>query len=1644
MACRIHIKENVLNDINKSLPLDVEKPISIVRKVSSDLNTKYDTNLTRVRETKNGNGKLKIRDKALSDYVEETFKYQTDLEENFGKNGSLMFQEKATNDVPKRAPLENYLNRFLLENGINTMSLSEYNNLRAKKGLDPLETNALADLAQGIIAIASDNLDGLTLAEETWHFVIEALWENPLFDPIKNDPAIRDMIYNTEVYKKNQAYYFSVYNNEDQVLKEILGKLLSMTTYKRFSDSFRKDPEYQKLSTIGKLKVRLVDIIKGIINFFNKKNTPEFFSEMNEELVNLLKVIDADLLPSTSIKDYSSQIEDVKKRYSSIDKNIKFLENKKREIVDQSKIILNELKKKQEIILKTNIKLVNDEIGAIRKALSALGFSQSSVTNNYGVNDNTLEMIQEILDGYKKKVDKGGTLNNMEKKEISLINTILRNNKKIQKVYKLSKDLSNTEYQMKKIEEAIAKNNYEKAIIDFLINNQTGYDNKTKSKKSFQKSVEDLDSYISNIHSKENININPNDFRLMLDLYKIYNNIITEIDGYVNDKNLDDTYKHDFAFLDKEMKDLLRDTIDDFKKNMRHMDAQLYDLKIRVQRSVYDKLKKEAGTKEAEDFFDDLKMEDRESLRLMEASLFNVYTSPGITKEPFVQRLRQIIQNSQQDARQTSYNEMQDLTRKIYDFEGKGNSWTKSSRKFYERKDGKLTGYLISDVRTKDFSDFKDEYFKNLIKEVEEYSRQEFRYLENDEGKGKIVLVTYDEFKNLKDKPKGLTWESLGIYTGPKGKLLPPLKLPEEGSIRTDVFSDIKNVIPEYSPYIEAVESKYKKGVKQFFIENTIDVDNVEEIKKRKKQELNELQYRKWLNSVEKEFIDYYTGEKIVYRSGELVKPSKGEKITGKNALSTKLSKRNDFSNKEYDKLSEDEKDILKEVKQVIYKSKDRIDSYKTWELMERAPQITKSALDQIIDTTRSPVKSNLIKNIKEFITDAFRHKIDDDYMANRDLLDNIVKSPPVRYISMLDKPEVMSLDLLKGTALLSNMSSEYVESNKILPEVQNIQNIVVNDAKSTTYDQKSSPVTSMSGGTTILGNISSLFRRMGAIFQEESDDGLTNLKKVVNNMIEKEVYGERYIMSKDAAALNKLALTTRKYISNRNLRFNVGSYVSGGLKALFDQIEETFIGKYVSRKDVNSAFGELAVSQIQLLEDFSRPKKTSKISIAAAELGIIDSFAEIYGGKDKSRATRIAANVLDYGGWRLADLAPKLSGMIAVGRGIKIIDGNYYTKHNWKGSEKDFNNATSLWEMIDSSDGKLSYDEKIPKEAINFWKRATLNYVTTLDETKDEIDKGEIDRIVYTRFLTTHMSWLIQRLERMLGPKRYDVRTNMMEQGYLNSAYSYMRKRFSNTYSSMINRAGDINDYTELEKEGIKRIISLHIKSLIVYAISLAVKHAVLSMFKEGDWDEDDPNLYVASLRFIDFILTRLVLENTASVSITTIWEYIQNPIAGLESLHNFFGISDIFDATQDLISGEEESYFVGHGSFYEDLTTYEKAFIKSNIIPGSRGLYENIAGGMYRQLRLGEYSGPVSSFSAIGTSYKLKNRYYTNMLVNDNGAFTHLVPDTHLKKIWSGLYHGAFTDRDNNFSKLHYLPTKSQLYPKRKKSKSGGCLTC
>lgn len=179
-------------------------------------------------------------------------------------------------EIPSDNVLMTKLKNLLQELGVKTVSLETWaENYKRRTGELP-NANALSDITNKVIAFANGEITQDRLAEETMHFVLEAL-------PQEEIQPLLDMVHKTDEWKEYAQQYTEIYKDDAVVRKEILGKVLKNRIQGKAEQSTLQGQSITR--RLAELINRFFEQVRGLFKPQHQQQLDKFSEEIYQKLM---------------------------------------------------------------------------------------------------------------------------------------------------------------------------------------------------------------------------------------------------------------------------------------------------------------------------------------------------------------------------------------------------------------------------------------------------------------------------------------------------------------------------------------------------------------------------------------------------------------------------------------------------------------------------------------------------------------------------------------------------------------------------------------------------------------------------------------------------------------------------------------------------------------------------------------------------------------------------------------------------------------------------------------------------------------------------------------------------------------------------------------------------------------------------------------------------------------------------------------------------------------------------------------------------------------------------------------------------------------------------------------------------------------
>lgn len=406
---------------------------NVTLNVDGTINVNFPNDLVIVNKKDGTNDIIALKDVSNLDsdnvlnYTELMMQYNSVYVDFLGKKRTSSVNRKENKNLKV---LEAKLYSFLRSVGFTTTSLDDYKKrYNTMYGKDP-DVEALTDIANKIIAFANGKLDIENLSEEVAHVAIS------LFaDQMSISEALVSVIYTpeysqyAEIYRAKYSKNYEGVELEDQIRREILGKILA----KQFINKFNTENLTQEHSSV-------ILFLKGlwdrIINFWGNKTTQRHIDTIN----NLVKEVSESVLTENK-STFDESIADTNQDFyyslaSAKAKNIDYqLRLAKESIVTNFKKLNNRVPREKELddiyegmteietIRAINIisDIVNNQISALEESINNSiknnsNFTTEDILRYNMLNDNLIPLLENIKVSLNEALKDKSIVDNKNKK----------------------------------------------------------------------------------------------------------------------------------------------------------------------------------------------------------------------------------------------------------------------------------------------------------------------------------------------------------------------------------------------------------------------------------------------------------------------------------------------------------------------------------------------------------------------------------------------------------------------------------------------------------------------------------------------------------------------------------------------------------------------------------------------------------------------------------------------------------------------------------------------------------------------------------------------------------------------------------------------------------------------------------------------------------------------------------------------------------------------------------------------------------------------------------------------------------------------------------------------------------------------------
>lgn len=191
--------------------------------------------------------------------------------------------------------------------GVSVVSISEYvKKYKIKHGVEP-SAEALADIANKVVAFKDGKITIEALTEEVAHFIVEGWNQEQIENLLRN-------IHRTEEWAEFSEAYREVYSKEypqDQVdnvvRREVLGKVLANSLRSGFQTETKTDTQQSIIQRLQDLFTQFIEAVRSLFNQTYQNELNQFTDQVQDLLYEqrLSDFVDTQQLEQSSLRLYS-------------------------------------------------------------------------------------------------------------------------------------------------------------------------------------------------------------------------------------------------------------------------------------------------------------------------------------------------------------------------------------------------------------------------------------------------------------------------------------------------------------------------------------------------------------------------------------------------------------------------------------------------------------------------------------------------------------------------------------------------------------------------------------------------------------------------------------------------------------------------------------------------------------------------------------------------------------------------------------------------------------------------------------------------------------------------------------------------------------------------------------------------------------------------------------------------------------------------------------------------------------------------------------------------------------------------------------------------------------------------------------------
>lgn len=615
------------------------------------------------------------------------------------------------------------------------------------------------------------------------------------------------------------------------------------------------------------------------------------------------------------------------------------------------------------------------------------------------------------------------------------------------------------------------------------------------------------------------------------------------------------------------------------------------------------------------------------------------------------------------------------------------------------------------------------------------------------------------------------------------------------------------------------------------------------------------------------------------------------------------------YRNKDYDKLSDSKKELLKEylaLKGELDKlyPKDRVAQLK-------AIQLRKTKAQRFIE---SSTPSNLFDNVKEAVSDTFLDRVDDDQLfgENRekkgltDFAGNEFLTLPVLYTTRLENPNELSTDVVGALMCYAYSAHTFDGMSEIIDPLE-IGRVIINEGRK---------VRKTRGGNKLIEKFEALDMTVAnKVFLSNN-----NIADRYNDYLESQVY-QRYL--KDEGNILNTKVNTNKFVnwvlsvsSTAQLGFNWLANLANITTGVCMQNIEAASQEFFSPKELMKADSIYAKEITSYVGEIGNRVKSSRLALFMELLNIKQDFSKsVKGVQKKNLLERLFGSNIAFIGQEAGDnwLYNRTAIAMALRHQVKV--PNKGTMSLWDALQvvNKFEENTTIKEMI-LPEGTTNLDGSAVD--LNKIGRTIAHVNQHLFGIYNDDDSNAANRVALGRLLLQYRKWMKPQFNKRFQKSQYSVLLGREEEGY----YRTLLRLANELRRGQFQLGATWDTLTEHEKANVKRALT-----------EVAQFFLVASLIRWVDWGDDKERPW--AIKLAEYTARRLHHELGALSPLNTVFltenlKTLKTPMASLSVAQSTVNLIN------SLISPEDWTNELQSGP-YEGMSTLQKNFLKAPI-PG------------------------------------------------------------------------------------------------------------